>query len=321
MLAMALLATVPLTPFRAAAQTEAMPQAPGLDALGSMSALALAQADPGPIAPIPSAQPDTGIVTSTQVRDRTGSFGEQAGSAWRELAFATAVITVPRAISLTHGSAGFHFTSEGWFGKKRASAGTDKLMHAFEAHVLADFLDSAIRRRSDAPSSSQFTAGIISFGLMTYAEVFDGFGDDHGFSHEDVIADLAGASFSVLRASIPGLRDKLDFRIQYIPTDLDSFHPLTDYAGQKFMLSLELAGFRGLRDTPLRFVELHAGYYARGISAEDRMQGERVRRKPFVGIGLNVKELLFPHPRTRVGRFAGSVLDYVHIPYTAVRSD
>jgi hypothetical protein len=291
-----------------------------IDTPGSMRALELAaRAEPTPDPYGPSLHHED--AAPHPPRERLGSFGGETRLIWRELALVTAAITVPRAVSLAQGSASFNFQSEGWFGKRRASAGTDKLMHAFEGYVIADFLGSAIGRRSDAPSGGQFTAGILSFGLMTYAEVFDGFADDHGFSHEDVIADLAGASFSVLRASVPGLKDKLDFRIQYLPTDLDSFHPLTDYGGQKYLLSLELAGFRGLRGTPLRYVELHAGYYARGISAEDRMQGERVRRKPFIGIGLNVKELLFRNPKTGASRFAGSVLDYVQVPYTAIRSD
>ena len=167
MLAMAAVATASLATFRATAQVEATSQEHGLTTLGSMSALALAgQAEPNPAIATPSVPSDTGAM---QRPDRLGSIGEQTGSAWRELAFATAAITIPRAASLAKGSAGFHFQSEGWFGKNRASAGTDKLMHAFEGYVLADFLGSAIRRRSNAPSGGQFTAGLLSFGLMTYA--------------------------------------------------------------------------------------------------------------------------------------------------------
>jgi hypothetical protein len=283
-----------------------------------MSALAFAEqtvTEPEPAAVAPP--PEVAIGPESAPALPRGSFGEHVRAANPHLLWTTVAMTVPRAISLAKSNSGFSFKSEGWFGRNRNSVGMDKLMHAYEGYVVAEFLGSAIRRQSSAPGGWPVSAGLISFGLMTYTEVLDGFGGDRGFSHEDFIADFTGAAVSVLRNSIPGLKDKLDIRIQYVPSDLGDTRLLTDYAGQKYLLALQMSGFRGMERSPLRLVELHAGYYARGFRSEDKAAGKQVRRELFVGIGLNVQELLFGQTRSRAGRAAHSVLDYVQVPYTS----
>jgi hypothetical protein len=79
--------------------------------------------------------------------------------------------------------------------------------------------------------------------------------------------DLLGAGFSILRNSVPDLRETLDFfRMEYQPSGYKGFDPLADYAGQKYLFALKLASFEAIRESPLRFVELHAGYYTRGFT-------------------------------------------------------
>ena len=188
--------------------------------------------------------------------------------------------------------------------------------------------------------STSTTAALLSMGLMTYIEVFDGFSKDHGFSHEDLIMDAAGALFSVARRSIPGLREKLDFRLLYQPSS-DTVHallqcfpkphcdrhgqtfrsPITDYKSQRYLFALKLAGFDPLADTPLRLLELHAGYYARGFTREEEEVGDSIRRRLFVGAGLNVGELLFRGRPRGFGKAVQSILEYLQVPYTAVHSN
>ncbi len=50
--------------------------------------------------------------------------------------------------------------------------------------------------------------------------------------------------------------------------------PITDYSGQRYLLALKLSGFERFSRTPLRLVELHAGYYARGFTKEEEDLGE-----------------------------------------------
>lgn len=89
------------------------------------------------------------------------------------------------------------------------------------------------------------------------------------------------------------------------------------------MFALTLAGFDAVARTPLRFVELQAGYYARGFTANEAAQGDRRRRMLFVGVGDNVGELLFGprgSQRSKAARWGRTALEYVQVPYTAVYS-
>jgi hypothetical protein len=215
----------------------------------------------------------------------------------------------------------------------------DKLGHAYTTYVLTEFFTDGISQAAPGDHSRSYTAAILAMGLMTYIEVFDGFSKDHGFSHEDLAVDAAGAVFSIARRSVPGLREKLDFRLLYTPTRsaLRSFScfpaphcdregqtartPITDYAGQKYLFALKLSGFERFRGTPLRLLEIHGGYYARGFTKEEEERGDPLRRRLFTGLGLNVSELFFGSRRPRgIGSAAKSALEYVQLPYTAVHS-
>lgn len=76
-----------------------------------------------------------------------------------------------------------------------------------------------------------------------------------------------------------------------------------------------------MKRTPLRLIELHAGYYARVFTDRERLRRDARERKPFVGIGVDLKELFFPTPRSTEATIARGALDYVQIPSTAVQID
>ena len=153
------------------------------------------------------------------------------------------------------------------------------------------------------------------------------------------MADAAGALFSIARRSVPGLRDKLDFRLLYVPSEsswqaLSCFPkphcdsdgdtvrgPFTDYSAQRYLLALKFSGFERLQRTPLRLLELHGGYYARGFTQEEEDRGDPLKRRLFVGVGLNVGELLFPGRRKGVAGVAKWALQYLQVPYTAAHSN
>ncbi|MHC4629047.1 MAG: DUF2279 domain-containing protein, partial [Planctomycetota bacterium] len=187
-------------------------------------------------------------------------------------------------------------------------------------YVVSEFLTDRINAGSSGGEGAEITAFVLSYGLMAYIELFDGYSSDHGFSYEDMVMNALGGGFSYLRRKVPGLREKVDFRMEYIPSgNVGGFHPITDYSGQKYLLSLKFAGFEGARDTPLRFLELHAGYYARGFTQAERDRLEPLRREPYIGIGINLGELLFGAPSVRdtgPGKFGRRALEYVQVPYT-----
>ena len=72
---------------------------------------------------------------------------------------------------------------------------------------------------------------------------------------------------------MPGLHEKVDFRMQYLPTGHGDLLGLGDYSGKKFLLAWKLAGFETFKDAPLRYLEIHTGYYTRGYIDYERAMG------------------------------------------------
>jgi hypothetical protein len=219
------------------------------------------------------------------------------------------------------GSSGFHFENEGWFGEDTKYGGMDKLGHAYTGYLLTEYFSQRIAHEVDDPNGAIITGAILGMGVQTYVEFFDGFSGGHGFSYEDFIADGLGVGFSVLRNTVPELAEKLDFRLEYIQSEYSDFAPVTDYAGQKYVLALKLSGFEELQETPLRFFELQAGYFTQGYTDAERENGVDQRREPYLAIGLNLNELLNQAPEVRnttPGLAASRALEYLQVPYTYV---
>jgi hypothetical protein len=228
---------------------------------------------------------------------------------------------------------GFQTIEEGWFAKNTRHGGMDKIGHSFSTYVIADLLTDRIRANASDPTSAPLTASFVAFGIMGLAETLDGFTGRHRFSREDIIANGVGALFSVVRNSIPGLREKLDWRIMYTPASFE--RPgitgengiLPPYERQRYIMALKGSGFETLKSTPLRYLELHAGFDARGFEEKERELGYPIERSLYVGLGLNLNEILFgsgPHPNlaryrdTLPGWAVRKTFEYVQVPYTSV---
>lgn len=215
----------------------------------------------------------------------------------------------------------FRFKSEGWFGKDTKYLGMDKLGHAYTGYILSDYFTQRIAHEAAGRDGAAMTGALLGMGVQTYVEVLDGFSGGHGFSYEDLIMDGVGAGFSYLRSTIPALAETVDFRMEYLPSGYgDGFAPVTDYSGQKYLLALKLSGFEEFQETPLRFVELQVGYYARGISDEERARGDTLRREPYVAVGFNLGELLHAADAgdSLPGLAAMRATEYLQVPYAYV---
>ena len=234
------------------------------------------------------------------------------------------------------GGSNFEFIDEGWFGSNTRHGGMDKIGHAFSTYVIADILTDRIRANASDPTGAQITGALLAFGIMGAGEAVDGFTGKHRFSREDIIANAAGAAFSILRNSIPGLREKLDFRVMYTPASYErpgitpsEFSFIPPYERQRYIMALKGSGFEALKSTPLRYLELHGGFDARGFGDKERQLGYPVERTFYAGIGLNLNEILFgagPVPNlakykdTVPGWAARKTLEYIQVPYTAAYS-
>ena len=251
------------------------------------------------------------------------SFGEHVKSIRTELAVAFGYMTAVNLAKIADRGAQsrFKFHDEGLFGRDTRELGMDKLVHAHNAYILSELIGARIRRNTGTSRGTAVSGALLSSGLMLYSEIYDGF--KAGFGFYDLAFNSMGAGFSVLRHTTPGLEEKLDFRVLIMPNrNIYSPTGLEHYRQLRYLLALELAGFDKFKRTPLRFVELHVGYYGKGFTEREKERGEPLQRKPFVGIGLNINELLFAGtPRSRAARAASQSLDYWQPPYTYIHAD
>jgi len=220
-------------------------------------------------------------------------------------------------------SSSFRWNREGWFGEDTGSGGADKLGHAFSSYALTNVLADRLVRQGRSPERAALSAALTTQAIMLYVEVFDGLSNDHGFAREDVVMNLLGTGLAYARAVNPKLRDTVDFRMEYQPSQYKGFRPLSDYSGQKYVAVLKLSGFDALRDTPLRFLELQTGYYTQGFSKAERADGQDRSRHAFVGVSVNLNELLFGRRASQEPELknAGRLFfEHIQLPYTAIRS-
>src|ERR671912_1604249 len=232
------------------------------------------------------------------------------------------------------GGSDFQFIEEGWFAKNTRHGGMDKIGHAFSTFVIADILTDRIRANATNPAGAPITGALVAFGIMGLGEALDGFTGKHRFSREDIVANGVGAAFSILRNSVPGLREKLDFRFMYTPasferpgiTASEDSGIIPPYQRQRYVMALKGSGFETLKNTPLQYAELHTGFDARGFEADERRLGYPIERTFYVGVGLNLSELFFgagpvpnfaKHKNTLPARVVQKTFEYIQVPYTA----
>ena len=221
-----------------------------------------------------------------------------------------------------NGGRGFHTSNEKWFQKDSKYAGMDKMGHAWYGNTIADFFFERHPEKMRQPKRTAALASTLSFGVMSLVEIADGFADTTvGFSAQDMVANAAGAAFSYLRNTRPGLKKLVDYRIEYLPNyTKDDFEIDTFYADQKYLLAWKLSGIDALKDNPLRFFEVHTGYYARGYSSKE--VGEEKQRNGYVGVGLNLSEVFGLGGSKKSGskRFFKHFFEHIQLPKTSLEA-
>lgn len=250
----------------------------------------------------------------------------QAGQEnWLAIGGLFAGITYLGAKEWAWGSAEFKFNNEGWFGLNTGSGGADKLGHLYSAYAMNEFLTYQMAKKGYNPESAALYSAYYAWGLMLYVEVFDGYSKDHGFSSEDLIANTTGIGISYLKTKYPDiLGDTLDLRIEYSPSDgMEGFHPVTDYSGMKYIAVTKLNGFDAFKNTPLKYFELQLGYQTRGFKKDDRPYTNHKTTETFVGISINLDELIFkPYKKElgRLGQYIQAATHYIQVPGISART-
>jgi len=215
-----------------------------------------------------------------------------------------------------YGEEKFHLDDEGWFEKTTSNGGSDKLGHFYTNYLITRLLSDTYNKWGYSKRDSALYASLTSVGLSGFLiEVGDGF-SEHGFSKNDFIADSLGALFGYIWYLNPSIAKKIDFRFEYDPfKDTDTPNQTdftTDYERMKHLVALKLSGFDTFKNTPLKYVEFHLGYFSRHFN-HDSLPIEGRERNLYVGVGLNLSELLNP----LIGNYS-KVFNYFQVPHTYI---
>jgi len=187
------------------------------------------------------------------------------------------------------GTESFHTHSEGWFEKESKTGGSDKVGHLYMTYVLSRVLSSRMEDRGYTLEEASLWGVVSGLTAMTFLEIGDGT-SPYGFSKEDWIADAIGAGLAYWIRANPRVDDFLDIRVEYWPKNGNEGRSdfTTDYSNMRHLLAFQLSGFEAIHDTPLRFVELQAGFYSRGYRSYDTVpESQHV----YVGIGVSISAL------------------------------
>jgi len=195
---------------------------------------------------------------------------------------------------------------EGWFGEDTHAGGADKTGHFYMSYMLSELFIWDFKRngvKNPAPK-----AALAAMTAMTLVEIGDATSSKYGFSHEDLIADGLGVAASWLLASSPTWNDRINIRMEYWPSNGYNLKndAVSDYSGMKHLVALRGDGFESLNNTPLRWLELQAGYYTRGFRSFDEQSSSS--RHAYVGIGLSLPALAGKDSKL------GTVLKYIQPP-------
>lgn len=289
---------------------------------------------PQSVPPANITMPDAGSAPVPPTFYSLDQLGDHLYSVRWELAAVGAGMVVVGLRDWDWGGSEFEFIEEGWFSKNTAHGGMDKIGHSFSTYVIADILTDRIRANASNPAGAPITGALVAFGIMGLGETVDGFTGKHRFSREDIVANGVGAAFAVLRNSIPGLREKLDWRFMYTPasferpgiTASEEVGILPPYQRQRYIMALKGSGFEALKTTPLRYAELHVGFDVRGFEPDEHRLGYPIERTFYVGVGLNLNEVLFgdssipnfaKYKQTLPAWAAQKTFEYIQVPYTS----
>ena len=216
-----------------------------------------------------------------------------------------------------------HFGQERWFGENTYAGGADKAAHFVQYYIISREMSSLYRTLG----YSQTQSIAIGAGLGFLAGIINETGDSinrYGFSYEDLVMDVSGATLAALVAGF-GVDDVIGFRTGILlPTySVPSAPGMVGegYSSQIYTADLKLAGAArrlNLNVGPLRYLLVSVTYASKGYAT-----GIADLRERQVGfeIGLNLEEILNSLGARRDTWWGYSlhfVLDNFRVPFTSV---
>lgn len=216
-----------------------------------------------------------------------------------------------------YGERTLYFRDEGWFERTSNEGGADKLGHCYSGYALSHLFYYQYEKWGYEKEKALRLGVLSSIGATGIMELGDSF-SDFGFSYQDMMFDVLGAAIGYAMVKYPYLAEKIDFRAEYDPFRSGKLKDdvFTDYDRLKFLIAFKLSGIKMLKNSYLRSFEAHVGYYAHGYDeyVENTGMNDDRHRKIYVGVGLNIGELIKPLWNTKI-------FNYIQIPYTYAPAD
>ncbi|HDP80521.1 MAG TPA: DUF2279 domain-containing protein [Spirochaetes bacterium] len=198
----------------------------------------------------------------------------------------------------------------------------DKMGHLYATYTVKRLSTFLYRATGSSPFRANVEGTVYASALQFLMEVGDGFSSAQGFDIYDVVFNQIGAGVGFVLDAVPALDRMFALQWEYIPTrrmrknlsNLDSTgDPFTDYSGMKFLFVTKLGGVPYLSRTPLRYVNLDFGYYARGYYNK---YYDYSTRNLYAGISVNYS-IVFGDilPTGYTSSTLQSFFNYIHPPF------
>lgn len=194
----------------------------------------------------------------------------------------------------------FHFFNDNSQWKQ-----VDKVGHTYSTFQLGRISYELLRNSGVPRNKAIFWGGLTGFFLLTPIEILDGFAEDYGASHGDLLANAAGSGLLMTQLYLWDeirIKPKFSFhRTSYSkdnPSLLGSnFYEeiIKDYNGQTYWLSVDLTAFTKSESNLLKWINVAVGYGAEDMlvsrDKSNRLLGYDPQRQFYLGLDPDLSHL------------------------------
>ncbi len=214
------------------------------------------------------------------------------------------------------------FKAHNVWGANALDGASDKFGHALASYYITKEAAFLYRATGYSRLWANIAGALYAESVMGLMEIGDGFSTAQGFDFNDFIFNNIGIAVGLIMSQFPVLDRMFAFQWEYVPTKryrrsvannkYTSADFFTDYSGQKVILATKLGGIPYLSRTPLRYMNIDLGYYARGYYNKDFSHNTR---NMYLGVSINYSiafgDLL---PVSYTSSFLQTTFNYVHVP-------
>jgi len=205
----------------------------------------------------------------------------------------------------------FHFNDDG-----RYNFGMDKLGHFFFTYAASDAIGRSLDWAGVQTPDACLFGGAAALAFQLYVEIEDGFTPSLGFSVGDAIADVAGASYPLLQASIPFFQN-VRWKWSFIKSDRfkrgEYRSIIDDYESQYHWLSIDFDNIipQEMRNPVLSYFALALGYGVKKLDGRGKGEPEI-----FIALDYDVEKL--PGDGSVLNALK-HIANYFHLPSPMIR--